>query len=294
MQPPPSPTKCLRYPITTCLAVLAIVATVQAWCGADIDCFRSETGSCLREPWRLLTPVLFHGGILHLFFDVCWLWAFGTLIESEFGHAATLGIYALLAAGSTAAELAIFHGGIGLSGVVYGLFGLLWVLSQTDPRFRNAVDHKVIELMTGWYILCIVLTIAEVWSIALVAHAVGCILGALLGWTISARSLGRRLWRSTILATIFFLCLAGGTVARPYVNLVNDAGLLAEQGRAALAVGDIDGAIYFYRQAVDARPDVHDWWANLGLAYQKAGRNDDATKAFNRAVELRRHPSKSE
>jgi len=148
--------------------------------------------------------------------------------------------------------------------------------------------------MTGWYILCIVLTIAEVWSIALVAHAVGCILGALLGWTISARSLGRRLWRSTILATIFFLCLAGGTVARPYVNLVNDAGLLAEQGRAALAVGDIDGAIYFYRQAVDARPDVHDWWANLGLAYQKAGRNDDATKAFNRAVELRRHPSKSE
>jgi len=146
MRRPPSPTKCLHYPITTCLAVLAITATVLAWCGADIDCFRSETGNCLREPWRLLTPVLFHGGVLHLFFDVCWLWAFGTLLEGEFGHGAAIGMYSLLAAGSTAAELAIFRGGIGLSGVVYGLFGLLWVLSRTDPRFRNAVDHKVIEL----------------------------------------------------------------------------------------------------------------------------------------------------
>ena len=221
---------------------------------------------------------------------LAWAWALGTLVEHDFGHGATLGIYDLLAVGSTAGELAIFHGGIGLSGVVYGLFGLLWVLSRTDPRFRNAVDHKVIELMTGWFILCIVLTIAEVWSIALVAHAAGCILGALLGWTISASKLGPRLLRGAILAATFLLCVAGGTIARPYVNLVNDIGpALADQGRSAREAGDAEQAIDFYKQAVDANPKVDDWWTSLGLAYQQAGRTDDARDAFNHAAQLRNH-----
>ena len=148
--------------------------------------FLSDTGNCLREPWRLLTPTFFHGGPLHLIFNVCWLWAFGTLVEARFGHAATLGICLLLAVGSVAAELALFRCGLGLSGVVYGLFGLLWVLSRTDPRFEDAVDEKIVELMIGWFILCIVLKVADVWNIALVSHAAGCILGALLGWTITA------------------------------------------------------------------------------------------------------------
>jgi membrane associated rhomboid family serine protease len=300
MQRPPSPAKCLRYPITTSLAVLAIVATLQAWFWPDIaniELFRSETGNCVREPWRLFTGALYHGHILHLFFDVCWLWAFGTLVEDGFGHVATLGIYCLLGAGSTAAELALFHGGIGLSGIVYGLFGLLWVLSRTNPRFHNAVDHKVIELMTGWFILCIVLTIAEVWTIALVAHGAGCILGALLGWAIGAPSLAPRLRRSTILAVAFLLCLAGGTVARHYVNLVGDEGSAwADQGRAALEAGDTQQAIDRYEQAIAANPKlpVRGWWTGLGVAYQQAGRSDDARRAFAHAKQSGSHASESE
>jgi len=149
-------------------------------------------------------------------------------------------------------------------------------------------------LMTGWFILCIVLTIAEVWSIALVAHAAGCILGALLGWTISTSKLGPRLLRGAILTATFLLCIAGGTVARPYVNLVNDIGpALADQGRAAWEAGDAEQAIVFYKQAVDANPKVDDWWTSLGLAYQQAGRMDDARDAFNHATQLRNRRSKA-
>jgi membrane associated rhomboid family serine protease len=282
----------LRYPVTAFVAVLAIAATIRAWGGVDIDPLRSNTGNCLYEPWRLLTPALFHGGVFHLLFDVCWLWAFGSVIEKQFGHLATLAIFCFLQAGSVAAENALFRGGVGLSGIVYGLFGLLWVLSLTDPRFCDVIDHGVIELMTGWFILCIVLTVAEVWTIALVAHTAGCVLGALLGWTISTGKLGPRLWRGAITAATFLLCLVGGTVARPAINQVNDIGYLkADDARAAWKAGDTASAIRLYKEAVEITPNVQSWWTSLGLAYQQAGRDSDATDAFNHAAELRQHHS---
>lgn len=296
MRPPPSPTKCLRYPVTTSIAVLAVAATVQSWIVYIDPVFLSDTGNCLREPWRLLTPALFHGGPLHLIFNVCWLWAFGTLVEKRFGHVAALGICLLLAVGSVAAELALFRCGLGLSGVVYGLFGLLWVLSRTDPRLEDAVDEKVVELMIGWFILCVVLKVADVWNIALVSHAAGCILGALLGWTIRADKLSYRLGRSTILVATFLLCLAGATVARQKVNLVEDwvGSNSAEDGRIAWEHGNTEEAIRRYQDAVRANPNVYPWWLSLGAAYEQAGRKDEARDARNRAAALRRHgPSKS-
>ena len=214
------------------------------------------------------------------------------LVESRFGHAATLGICLLLGVGSVSAELALFRCGLGLSGVVYGLFGLLWVLSRNDPRFEDAVEQKVVELMLGWFILCIVLKVADVWNIALVSHAAGCVLGALLGWTITADRLGHRLGRSAILAVTFLLCLAGGTVAREKVNLVNDIGpMRAEDGRMAWARGDTNGAIESYYEATKANPNVHPWWTSLGLAYDKAGRKDKADDAHNHAAALKEHRS---
>lgn len=286
---PPSPSKFLRYPITTLIILVAVAATVWSWFGTHIDpVFLSNTGNCVREPWRLLTPTLFHGGPLHLAFNIFWLWALGTVIEARFGHVSVLGICLLLAIGSVAAELALFRCGLGLSGIVYGLFGLLWVLSETDPRFEDAVNEKVIELMIGWFILCIVLKVAEVWNIALVSHAAGCILGALLGWTISADRLGHRIGRSSILAATFALCLIGATVAREKVNLVNDVGpLRAEDGRFALRHGDIQMAIQMYSEAVAANANVDGWWISLGHAYQLAGRNEEAARALKKAAQVK-------
>jgi membrane associated rhomboid family serine protease len=296
MHQPPSPIAFLRYPITTCITVLAILGTVQFVSSpASLDRFMSNTGDCVLEPWRLLVPALFHEGVIHLLFNLYWLWFFGTKVEDEFGHVAALAIFLVLATGSMAAELAIFRGGIGLSGVGYGLFGMLWVLSRNDPRFHDTVDHSVVELMFGWLLVCIVLTLADVWHVGNVAHCAGCLLGALLGWAISAHGLGWRLLNSVIFVSVFLLFVAGGTVARPYVTLASDAGsVYALEARAALDADNPERAIGLYRRAVAFDPTDRNWWRDLAAAYQRAGREEEASEANRKADDLMNRHSSSE
>jgi hypothetical protein len=230
---------------------------------------------------------LFHEGVIHLLFNLYWLWFFGTKIEDELGHMATLLIIVLLGVGSMAAELAIFRGGIGLSGVGYGLFGLLWVLGRKDPRFADTVDHSVVELMLGWLLVCIVLTMADVWHVGNVAHCAGCLLGTMLGFTITARSPLHRLLCGAAFVTVFSLFVAGATEARMYVNLLNDAGCpFAERGEKALFEGDNEEAIRWYEDAVRANPNVSDWWMKLSVAYDRSGQQEKYEDALRRAKRL--------
>jgi membrane associated rhomboid family serine protease len=279
----------LRYPVIACVSALAVAGTVLCVTSpTSLDALLSNTGNCLREPWRLLVPALFHEGLIHLLFNLYWLWFFGAKIEKEFGHIATIAIIVPLAVGSMAAELAIFRGGVGLSGVGYGMFGMLWVLGQTDPRFRGVVDHSIVELMLGWLLVCIILTMADVWHVGNVSHCAGCLLGALLGWTIGVRPLWQRLLSGVAFATVLALFVIGGTnVARRYVNLVDDAGCIsAERGKAALEAGHTEDAIRHFSDAVDANPNVRDWWRSLAIAYDRLGQEEQSDEAYRRMNEL--------
>src|SRR5262249_35919136 len=140
------------------------------------------------ELWRLITSIFPHGGILHLVFNVYWLWVFGTLIEEIYGHLKTAALIVLVAAVSSAMEFAFASGGIGLSGVGYGLFGLLWALSRNDQRFVDAIDRRTVELFVGWFFFCIIATLTKIMPIANIAHGSGAVLGILTGLAISHSS----------------------------------------------------------------------------------------------------------
>src|SRR5260221_13657943 len=101
------------------------------------------------ELWRLVTSMFPPAGILHLAFNIYWLWAFGTLIEEEFGHLKTAGLILLFAICFGAWEFSLLNGGIGLFGVGYGLFGLIWAVSRYDERFTDAIDTLTVHLFVG-------------------------------------------------------------------------------------------------------------------------------------------------
>lgn len=202
-------------PLTTALGAAACIVTVFWMSGGRVEPLVTDHHTFRGEPWRLLTSALPHAGVFHLLFNVYWLWIFGARIEGVYGTARYAGLIALLAAGSSCAEYAVSAiGGVGLSGVGYGLFGFLWLASRRIPRFAGAIENSIVWLFVGWFFLCIVLTHAGEWRIANVAHGAGAALGLMVAWTIASR---RRWIPAAALGGTLALTLIAATWARPIV-----------------------------------------------------------------------------
>ena len=72
----------------------------------------------------------------------------------------------------------------GMSGVVYGLFGYIWIKSRFDPRDRFHISQQNVNLMLIWFAICFTPLLGNV---ANGGHAGGLVLGAVMGF-ISAKS----------------------------------------------------------------------------------------------------------
>jgi membrane associated rhomboid family serine protease len=273
------------HPVSGGTVLAAVVLNVAGALGTSLEhLILAGDQDFLGEPWRMFTTVLPHGGWLHLAFNVAWTWILGRRVEAIFGSLPTLGIFALLAAVPIGAEYALLQGGIGLSGVCYGLFGMLWILERRDPRFAGALDGNLARLFVVWFFLCIGLTWAGVLAVANLAHGVGALVGGLLGLSVVADRLS--LPRA---ATVFLtlLVLFGGSVARERVNLSGAAarGFFA-RAIEALRDGDFERAVEAGQSAVSEDPEFPEAWHNLGVAFSRLERYERALEAFERARAL--------
>lgn len=135
------------------------------------------------EVWRLVTSTLVHGDIFHVIFNCYWLWRFGPSLEGWMGKTLYIGLFVVLAVSSVGAELmATLSSAIGLSGVVYGMFGMLYALRKTKDFAAALMDQMTVQVMVFWFFLCILLTSSGTFGVANWAHGVGALVGWLLGW----------------------------------------------------------------------------------------------------------------
>lgn len=281
----PALTDALRLPVTVGVGLVSIGVFLAVGV-EDAGPFLLDVRAFETEPWRLLTCALVHGGPLHLLFNVIFSWRFGSLVEDRLGHAITGALFVVLAATAGAAEYAVAGGAIGLSGIVYGLFTFLWVKDALDPRFEGAMDRGTTLVLAGWFFFALGLTELGLMNVANVAHAAGAVAGALAGWATSLRD-WRRYAVALGLAAFTTTSLAAATVLRPLVNVSIFPGLdRFELGNSAFRAGDHAEAARRYEQAV-AYPRVDPAaWFNLGLAYERLGRMEEAGEAFARAAEM--------
>jgi len=130
------------------------------------------------EVWRLITPIFLHFGPMHLIFNLMGLQQFGMMIEHRKGNPKYLLMVLLIAALSNLAQF-WFHGPNfgGMSGVVYGLFGYLWVKGKLEPESGFALHPQTITMMLVWHVLC---SIGVVGGVANWAHGVGLVTGVAL------------------------------------------------------------------------------------------------------------------
>jgi GlpG protein len=141
--------------------------------------------------WRPFTSSLMHGDPIHAAFNVYWLAVFGHALEIRFGSGRLLGLIVLLAYVSMMPEYVIGSYRrrepvmlVGLSGVIYGLFGILLVGRRWERALGAVCDDQTVKLLIGWFLLCIVLTYLEIMPVANIAHGAGFLFGVVYGLAI--------------------------------------------------------------------------------------------------------------
>ena len=106
---------------------------------------------------------------------------------------------------------------VGFSGVVYGLFGLLWVGRRWQPDLRAVCSDEIVRLMLGWLVLCIGLTWVGLLPVANMAHTCGLLFGTLYGLAVfSPAPRGRWLLASVLATTAVLSTLIGFPGHRGY------------------------------------------------------------------------------
>ena len=282
----PTPLKALpRYPVTAFIAAVSVTVTALWWSGRQIDpLFMADEVSPRWELWRALTSTLPHVNVFHLVFNLYWLWALGTILERSYGHLRFFGIVLILALGSSLAEFAVLNGGVGLSGIGYGLWAMLWVLQRRDPKFAGVLDPQTSQVFVGWFFLCIVLTVAAIMPVGNIAHGVGAALGALLGFTVTSTGPAKG-WRSAGVTVVILLSLIGSTLLWPRLNISADAQAEVERaGVNALYRSDNARAAKLLELSAHMKRAPAHAWYNLGIAYHRLGNYEAALGAYEHAA----------
>jgi len=131
------------------------------------------------EIWRLFTPVLLHGGWMHLFLNMWCLLDLGSMIE---GRQSSRSLVVLILVFGVVSNLAqwYFRGPafFGMSGVVYGLLGYVWMKGKFDPSSGLFLHPQTVLVMLIWFFAC---WMDWVKHIANYAHTGGLVIGMVWG-----------------------------------------------------------------------------------------------------------------
>lgn len=105
--------------------------------------------------WRLITPIFLHFGIMHLVFNALWIWILGEMIERNQGQVKLVLLILFTALISNSAQFLINDSSQfgGLSGVVYGYLGYIWLWSKLHPQQGLAINNGLVIFMLGWMLL---------------------------------------------------------------------------------------------------------------------------------------------
>jgi len=140
------------------------------------------------EWWRLLTPALIHFNTLHIVGNLLWWWNLGSLVERTQSGLQLLALTLLTALITNVVQFEAYGNQFGgLSAVVYGLLGYLWLYPKANPAVGFQLNRVVVGLMVGY--LLIGYTGALDWMAGgkvsnnghLAGFVVGCVLGLVFG-----------------------------------------------------------------------------------------------------------------
>lgn len=146
------------------------------------------------EVWRLITPVMLHASLLHIFFNLLWFILLGNQIEFRIGFFRYLLFMVVVGVLSNIAQY-LMSGPffMGLSGIIVGMAGFIWARQQVAPWEGYLLNRFTLIFLgifvIGMFGLQVFLFFLQLFGqvtlpgvlIANTAHLTGGIVGYLLG-----------------------------------------------------------------------------------------------------------------
>lgn len=220
--------------------ILMPSATMLVDFGANFGPFTLIFG----QGWRLLTCAFLHKGVIHLVLNMIALWYLGSRAEKLIGPIRLLFVSIFTAVGASLASL-LWRAdtvGVGCSGLVFGLIGLMVALGQRGalPITREyAVFIGLPGIIFASFTTLLGLCTPQIDS---AAHCGGLILGLIYGFALADEDNLTKMWsmRSTLISIISIVLLGGGYVSESTV-LVEQNPVLRALGEEQIADSLTDG-----------------------------------------------------
>ncbi|MEM1449560.1 MAG: rhomboid family intramembrane serine protease [Planctomycetota bacterium] len=265
-----------RFPITAILLIGSFATFLAEATGRSVEHLRLLPGTEMSEPWRFVTTVFVHGGVLHLLFNALWTWELGRAIERRIGMPWMLALTLLGALVPTGMEVAVAGYPVGLSGVVFAYAFFAFARGQYDPSFAEVMDGMRIRFFVAWFFICILLTETGMMRIANVAHFGGGLIGFAIG--------SRIRWLAPAVVALTAIALS---VSQPLMgDARGDAQHLRVRAYRALEAGDDEAAITLYERVFASGVHRAGSWKNYGIALNNVGRIGEALDAWKMALDI--------
>jgi membrane associated rhomboid family serine protease len=282
--------------ITYGLCILCVLFTLANWypntspVAARAGAFATPDA---RQIWDgayygLITTFFAHVDLVHIVFNMLWLVQLGRVMEPSLPPWAYFLFLVAAAAVSMGCELAVMgHAGIGASGVVYAMFGLMWV-GKAKYRDWGAVANRYnLNVFIIWGVYCIFGTIAGFMPVANVAHFSGLLFGMSVGWLFLAPR--RKLaWVYPVIgmAALAITSLFWLPWSSEWANYKGDKAFEAKNYPAAIE--------WYHRSLRLGGPRYYNWenmgraWYQIAVAAERAGNGAEADRAAYQAIVAKR------
>ena len=133
------------------------------------------------EPWRLLTAIFLHAGLIHLAFNVLATATIGPRVEELYGRLTLLLLFVVTGTLANAASWAVGVGGVGI-GASGGIMGLVGAAAGHGQRVGTSYGKALRNSMLQWAAYTVVFGF---WVHAdNAAHVFGFVLGAAFGYAV--------------------------------------------------------------------------------------------------------------
>ena len=111
--------------------------------------------------WRLLTPALLHGSVLHIAFNMMALRSLGPSLERHYGHGRFLALYLLGAFGGNVLSFLFSDGvSVGASTAIFGLFAAEAVFLYVNGKLFGPAARQALRQMGGLLVINLLISLS--------------------------------------------------------------------------------------------------------------------------------------